>query len=260
MSEQEQEVVDESLTNIFDGESEIEEVEDADETTEKPTGETEETETDKVVETETEETAPPADEDADKVLKAQIAKAQDEKKKRQKLKQENEQLRQQIAAQPKPEVPDPFAEPDKALEHVKAELRGEFQQQFLNMSEQNAKARHSDDFDELTSIFFDELLIDNPALQAEAMAQVDPYEFIYRTAKNHREMSQLTEAGGVDAFKENMEKEIRAKIEAEMSEKANKEVEDKITASIPGSLSNKRAAGSNKQTLQTDDKPLDKLF
>jgi len=128
------------------------------------------------------------------------------------------------------------------------------------MSEQNAKARHSEDFDELTGLFFDELLADNPALQAEAMAQVDPYEFIYRTAKNHRDMSQLTEAGGVEAFKENMEKEIRAKIAAESLESENKAVEDKITASIPGSLSNKRAAGGNKQTLQTEDKPLDKLF
>ncbi len=256
----EEQVQDETLNTLFDGEAEAtnDVVED------EPTGDAEATEDEAKAKTEeTEEAAPPAVEepsDTEKQLKAQIAKSKDEKQKRQKLKLENEQLRQQIAQEQKPAAPDPFAEPDKALDHVKAELRGEFQQQFLNMSEQNAKARHTDDFDAMAELFFESMVADNPALSAEALAQVDPYEFIYRTAKNHSDMSQLTEAGGVDAFKSNLEKEIRAKIAAETLDKANQAVEDKITASIPGSLSNKRAAGGNKAVLQTEDTPLSKLF
>ena len=259
MSEEATEVIeDESLGSIFDGEKdEIAEAEETEVIEDEPTGEIED---EAQAEATQEETTPPVEEDSEKVLKAQIAKAKDEKQKRQKLKRENEALRQQVAAQPKPEAPDPFAEPDKAIEHAKTELRQEFQQQFLNMSEQGAKARHSDDFDDLSNMFFDELLVDNPALQAEAMSKTDPYEFIYQTAKNHRDMSELTQAGGVDAFKANLEKEIRAKIELETKASRNKDVEDKITASIPGSLSNKRASGGNKSVLQTEDKPLDKLF
>jgi len=192
-------------------------------------------------------------------LAAQITKAQDEKGKRQKLKQENEVLRQQMAAK-KPEAPDAFAEPDKALEYAKAELRQEFQGQFLNMSEMNAKARHTDDFDEMTDLFFSAMVAENPALQAEALKQADPYEFIYRSAKNHTEMAQLQEAGGVEGYRTNLEKELRAKWDVEQAEKAKAGFEKKLEESIPGSLSTQRAAGSNKGETSIVNQPLEEIL
>ncbi len=258
----EEKVEDEALDTLFDGESEEAETEEV-EVAEETTGDTEEENVEDKTETkETEDTAPPADEekpDLEIQLKAQIAKAQDEKGKRQKLKQENEQLRQQMAAQPKPEAPDPFAEPDKALQHATNELSNNFDAKLFNMSEFHAKRNHKD-YDEKAEMFYEKLQHDDPSLAVKARNAPDPCEFIYETAKNFTDMAELNEAGGVQALIDKKVAEERLKWESENEGVKNKEVEDAITKSIPGSLSTKRAAGSNKRQLQTDDKPLNKLF
>ena len=254
------EVIETPLDNIFNGETvETTETEVVEVETEKPTVETE-------TEAKAEETtdAPTASKDeqpsVEKQLAAQITKAQDEKGKRQTLKQENEVLRQQLAQHNRVEPPDAYAEPDKALAYAKAELRQEFQGQFLNMSEQNAKARYSGDFDVMTDTFFNEMLKENPSLQAEAMRKVDPYEFIYRTAKNHVELKQLNEAGGVEGYREAIEKEFRAKWDAEQAEKTKEAVEKAIDESIPGSLATQRAAGGNKANTFAGPTPLKNIL
>lgn len=249
-----------SLDEIFSGEVEevIEPAEVVDEVIEEadPTGETDQEEPEKVEDT------PPVSEDKQEVdqnsqLKAQIAKAQDEKNKRQELQRQLEAIQRQ--QQENQESPDPYAEPDKAISYAVSQAELRFQDKLLNMSEMNAKGRHSDDFDQMKDIFFDKILLENPSLRDEALSQVDPYEYIYRTAKNHVELSELNEAGGVEGYRAKLETELRAKWEAEQLEKSKLEIEKKINDSIPNSLATQRAAGGNQSKVFEGDQPLSKI-
>ena len=260
-----EEVIDTPLDNVLSGESAevvdapLEEITETVTEEAEPTVDTEEVEAQ--AETETTD-APTASEESVEDLKNQVkafqTKADDEKGKRQALQQKIEQWQQQQQTQ---EAPDPYAEPDKAIDHAVSKVEQRFQNKLLDMSELNAKNRHEKDgdFDVMTDLFFNKMAVENPALNAEALAQVDPYEYIYRTAKNHTDMAQLNEAGGVEGYRENLEKELRAKWDAEQTEKTKEAVEQKITESIPGSLSTQRAAGSNQTRVFEGDKPLNKI-
>lgn len=252
-----------SLDNVLSGESvevieaPLEEIAETVTETVEPTVDATVEDKTEPVEVEPTSTEEPADYQAQ--LKAQITKAQDEKGKRQAIQRQLEQI--QAQAQAKVETPDPYAEPDKAIDFAVSKVEQRFQNKLLDMSELNAKNRHESDgdFSDMTELFFNKLALDNPALNAEALAQVDPYEFIYRTAKNHSELSQMSDAGGMEAYKANLEKELRAKWDTEQAEKTNEAVEKAITASIPGSLSTQRAAGGNKTQVYTGDQPLSKI-
>ncbi len=127
------------------------------------------------------------------------------------------------------------------------------------MSELGAKTRYTEDFDTMKDHFFEVMATQNPALQAEALSQVDPYEFIYRSAKNNMELSKLNEAGGVEGYRASLEAEIRAKLEIEYAEKSKTEMDAKIESIIPNSLSTQRAAGGNVGKTYTGDQPLSKI-
>ena len=130
---------------------------------------------------------------------------------------------------------------------------------FYNQSEFHAKRNHKD-YDEKADIFFEVLQHQNPSLANDARNAPDICEFIYETAKNHVDMAEMNDAGGVQQLIDKKIAEAKLEWQAGSDAKVKQAVEDKITASIPGSLSKKRAAGSNKAVIQTEDVPLDKLF
>jgi predicted RNase H-like nuclease (RuvC/YqgF family) len=76
-------------------------------------------------------------------LNAFKTKAMDERNKRQDLQRQLEQ-----------EKPDAYVEPDKAIDYGINGLKTEFENRFLNMSEFNARSRHSEDFDDMAEVFF----------------------------------------------------------------------------------------------------------
>jgi hypothetical protein len=137
-----------------------------------------------------------------------------------------------------------------------SQLEQKFQSRFLDMSEVNAKARHTD-FDEMKQAFFEEMLPDNPVLQQQALQQPDPYGWIYNQAKNHVEIKKI---GNVQEWQAQKEAEIRAKIEAEFNARLSAETEKAITKMIPGSLGKNTAAGGNNSQTWEGPTPLSKVI
>jgi hypothetical protein len=122
-----------------------------------------------------------------------------------------------------------------------AEVRREIATGRLNTAEMIARKNHPD-FDEKVAVF-GELLKTTPGLYQKWMAEVDPAEFAYATAKSH---SELKEAGDVPALRAKIEKETRIKIEGELKAKA--EALEKERAALPPSLSDARSVAPNKRT------------
>lgn len=210
-------------------------------------------------EVETPKDSPPESEENIETLKGQIkafeVKAADETRKRQHYQQQFEAAQKQAQTQ---EKPDAFAQPDEAIAHAIAGVEQRFQNQLLNMSEQGAKARH-EDFEAMSELFFNKMAMENPALQAEALTQVDPYEFIYTSAKNQVELEQITELGGVDAMRESIREELRAELKAELETEKKAAIEKAIDGVIPNSLSGTRAAGGNQGETYSGPTPLSKI-
>ena len=96
------------------------------------------------------------------------------------------------------------------------------------------------DYDEKCNKF-KELCQNTPGLFQQALAQPDPAEFVYKTAKTHQE---LADAGSIDELRARLEKEARIKVEAEFREK--EENRKKEQAAIPSSLSNVTSVGTNR--------------
>lgn len=155
------------------------------------------------------------------------------------------------------EKPDAYVEPDKAIDFGINELKSDFDNKFLNLSEFNARGRHADDFDQMTETFFTDLAVQNPSLQQQALQHPDPYEFIYQQAKNHNEFKDI---GSVDDLRAKIEAETRTKVEAEFAEKQKVSTEKAITDSIPRTLSTATAAGGNKAASYAGPTPLNKIF
>ncbi len=202
-------------------------------------------------ETKTEETeaAPPADDklvdqvaDLTKQVRAFRTKAEDEVRKRQSLEK-------------KVEPADAYTEPDKAIEQAVQMSDQRSETRFLNMSESQANARY-DDFEAMKSVFFDEMVADNPSLQVQALSEPDPYAFIYNQAKNFSEMKGV---GNLSEWTKNKEKEIRGKIEAENAEKAKAEAEQAINDAIPNTLSDVTAAAGTNAKRYSGPTPLNKI-
>ena len=196
------------------------------------------------------EATPSVAEDSNKVVEAFKAKALDEARKRQAL---EAQLQ---AMQTKVEKPDAMIDPEGAIAFQMSQLEQRFQNQFLNMSEVNAKARHPD-FEDMKQAFFEKMLPENPVLQQQALQQPDPYGWIYNQAKNHTEIAKI---GNVADWQAQKEAEIRAKIEAEYAGKLNAETEKAITKMIPGSLGKSTAAAGNKSQPWEGPTPLVKVI
>lgn len=158
-------------------------------------------------------------------LKAELARV------RQKLR-EPEQPRQE---QPKPDF---WEDPDRALKTVEQGVDEKLTRFKLDWSEQAARNRYQD-FDEKEQIF-SQMVQENPALVHQMISQVDPAEFVYRTAKTHQKLQQI---GDIDGFEAKIRADERAKLEATYNAKIEAEIQKRLN--IPKSLSNARATGGN---------------
>jgi hypothetical protein len=230
-----------SLSEVFRTEADNTVIESTEVTEEVKADEVDQVETTDEVKSEEvtgEQAAPPADKTEPKAelesklaqmeakIKAFQTKALDEVRKRQELE------RQQAK-------PDAYAEPDKAIDFSVNQLKSDFDNRFLNLSEYNARSRHSEDFDAMTETFFNEMVQQSPALHQQALTHPDPYEFIYQQAKTYTEFKGVS---SVSDLKAKLEAEIRAKVEAEYAEKQKELTEAAIRKAIPQTLATKTAA------------------
>jgi len=240
------------LSEVFADSSEANDVivDDVEETT--ATAEPEQVDEEVAADETVEEVAAPTAEtqDASKEANAFKAMALDERAKRQALQSQLDNLQKPV------ETPDAFVNPDEAIAHGDNNIRYEFNERLLNMSEAQAKLRH-EDFEDMKTVFFDEMAASNPDLMTQANAQPDPYEFVYQQAKTHNEFKGVN---SVDDLKAKIEVELRAKLEAEYAEKANAATEKAISNALPQSLSNTTAKGGNTQPEWGGVTPLSKIF
>lgn len=197
------------------------------------------TETVETVETATEttEAAPTAEpEQSSPEIKGIMSAMMDERSKRQALEAQIKTMQTEQV-----EKPDAFVNPDEAINYAASEVKTDARNDFLNLSESNAR-RYYSDFDTMKDVFFEEIAAKNPAIAQQAANAPDPFEFIYQQAKNFNEFKGIENVGD---YKAKIEAEMRTKLEAEYSQKSADATEQAINNALPNSLSTATATGGN---------------
>ena len=179
------------------------------------------------------EPEPPSGNDAQKGLEAGIAA---ERKKRQEIEAQLEQLRREMEASQRPkEEPKDIWEDTQGWQQqfggqvVSAAVQQATFEAKLNQSEFYAR-KNIEGFDESWEDL-NKWLMENPSIAQQAQADIDPWGFAYRQFNNQR---QLAEIGDVEAYKQKMRDEIMAELQAQQP----------AQPVIPPSLSNQRSVGS----------------
>jgi len=223
-------------------------------------------------ETKGEETAEPTtpvednqEPDEDKRFKAMLAKSQDEKRKRQAAQEKNRTLEAELEALKRPQKEvgedDYWENPKEAVETTIDNRFGQLEQNYelriLGLSEELARSKH-DDYDDMRDYFLENIAENQPHIAQEARQTANPHEYIYNVAKSQKELS---EVGDIDALREKIREEERAKLlgskETELREQIEAEIQKR--SSIPGSLANERAASGN-STQVGDNESLDDIM
>lgn len=186
--------------------------------------------------------------------RAFLRAAEEERRKRQELERRLADLEK-----PKTETEKKtfWDDPEGHLKGWEQALEQKFTQREMNVKLQTAEAiarTKYKDFDANIEVFAG-LLQTTPGLREQWLASPDPAEFAYRAGQGNR---MLSEAGSIDALREKIEKETRAKLEAEF--KAKNEQLEKQRAALPGSLSDVRGASTRQAPVFTGPTPLEDIL
>lgn len=172
----------------------------------------------------------------------------EERRKRQSLEDEHRfktELESRKAEQPS--APDPWTEPDKALESVRSEWQQALLNERLNMSEAMARQSHGDEAVDAAAEAFLEATKANPEMYHAMTRQQNPYSYVVNW---HKQQQTLKEVGSVDDLRAKIEAEVRAKLEAEA--KANAQ-------SMPPDLS-QEPSGATPSQQWNGPRPLDEII
>ena len=186
---------------------------------------------------------------------------EEERKKRQELERKLHEIaaqQQKPAAQPDPNAPKTFwDDPEGALQRHQQQTQALLVNTKLNMSEAIARRNHAD-FQEKAEIF-GEMVKANPVIYQQMLNQLDPAEFAYQTAKQHKEMSEI---GNIDEYRKKIEAETRARVEKEMREKMDAEARARAAeaARLPGSLTNVPGTAPASRPVWGGPTPLDSIL
>ena len=108
----------------------------------------------------------------------------------------------------------------------------------MDMSEAGARRRHAD-YDQVYASF-EERAKAEPALIQKLLQQPDPAEWLYQAEKHAQGVASI---GNVDDYRANLEKELRAKWEAELAAREAEEPAEPV-ASPPKTLAKARTTAS----------------
>lgn len=158
---------------------------------------------------------------------------------------ELEERMTQKAAEPE-KRPDFFEDPDAALQTMEQRMEQKIAKARIDWSEQAARQRYQD-FDDKIGVFT-EMANENPVLWQQMATSPDPADFAYRQAN---QVQKMREFGSIDKFEEKVRADERMK--AEKAALAKYEAKLKELSSLPGSLSDTRAAGGNSSPPVTDE-------
>jgi len=164
--------------------------------------------------------------------RAFLTAAQEERRKRQGLEAELAAMRKQPPAEKKTFWDDPeaaLAESEKRVGDAILHTR-------LGTAEAIARTKYTD-FD-ANIAEFSELMNNVPGVKDQWLAAQDPAEFAYQVGKRQKELKAI---GNIEEYKQRVERETRAKIEAEY--KVKDAERQKLAADLPVSLNS--AMGGN---------------
>lgn len=187
--------------------------------------------------------------------RAFLRAAEEERRKRQELERRLAELEK--PKQPEGEKKTFWDDPEGHLKTFEQSLEQRLSQREMNVklttAEAIARTKYKD-FDDNIQVFAG-LLQQTPGLREAWLASPDPAEFAYRAGQRTK---MLTEAGSIDELRERIEKETRAKLEAEY--KAKQAELEKQRAALPGSLSDVRGASTRQQPVYTGPTPLEDIL
>lgn len=216
----------------------------------KPDSEVEDSEPTGDVEEKPSKTEPPSVETTKEVP---LAAMLDERDKRKALQAELEKIRAEQEKAQKEKV-DFWENPEKALESMEQNLRGEFQQTLTNsllaFSIQSASYRHPD-YDQFKDAFA-QAAEQNPTLVDQALQSNDPGEYIYSVGKQFHELDSF--GGNIETMKEKLRAEIKAELMAKQGEKETK------LKSVPTPLTDETSAMAPRDKVEGGPTPLENIF
>lgn len=186
---------------------------------------------------ETAETAPAQPQEAAAEVTATSGDAKDpstvpyaamkaEREKRQRLERELEELRNQQPQQP---VPTYYEDPEGYVQRI----QNESTQRLYAALEASAREQYPD-YDEAFGVVMQHAQ-GNPALVQEVMSSPNPAVAAYKMGKKLAEFEKMKDP---DAYRAQIEAEVRAKVEAEVAAKTQQR--QKVAAEIPPDLSQAR--------------------
>ncbi len=182
----------------------------------------------------------------------------DERRKRQAIEAEREELRAQLeqlkAPKQEPEnVPDVFDDQNKYTEHLTSKFSQELSRAKIEMSQEFMRMQDSD-YDTKEAEFV-EMAKDNQALAQQLMAHPMPARFVVETVNKARELKKLE---NIDEYKSQLRAEMEAKVREELkAEMEQKQKEGEKVSSIKPSLATARAS---KDQGQPEKQSLEELF
>lgn len=182
---------------------------------------------------ETTETAPQQpQQDAEKGLQAALLA---ERRQRQ-------ELERKLAKKEQEEKPYLGEEYEQRFTETEQRFQEQLIRQKLDLSESLAREKYQD-FDEKVEVF-KTLLEESPQLYTQMVQQVNPAEFVYKTAAAQQKLKDI---GDPVEYEKQLEARLRAKWEAEQAQKS--EAEAKKRQELPGSLAT--ATGATGSTAQS---------
>jgi hypothetical protein len=175
----------------------------------------------------------------------------DERRKRQALEAELEQLR---STKQEPEkAPDVFEDQDKFTDYLSNQVSQQVSQVRIEMSQEMMRM-HDSEYDQ-KEVEFVEMAKENPQLAQQLSQHSMPAKFVVDTVNKARELKKLDNIDDYKAqLRAEVEAEIREKMKAELTQQ--QEQDDKV-ASIKPSLANARAS---KDQGEPSKQSLDDLF
>jgi hypothetical protein len=175
----------------------------------------------------------------------------DERRKRQALEAELEELRR--SKQEPEKVPDVIDDQAGYTDYVSNKVKAEISQARIEMSQEFMRMQDSE-YD-IKEAEFLEMAKDNPQLAKEVLNHSMPAKFVVETVNKARELKKLE---NVDEYKAQLRAEVEAEIRKELNAEieAKKEKDDKV-ASIKPSLANARASKDQGEPTRQS---LDDLF
>lgn len=187
--------------------------------------------------------------------RAFLRAAEEERRKRQELERRLAELEK--PKQPESEKKTFWDDPEGFLKAHDQQIEQKLTQREMNAklstAEAIARVKYKD-FDQNVEEFAQALQA-TPGLRESWLASQDPAEFAYRFGERTK---LIREAGSLDALKAKIEKETRAKLEAEFKAK-QKELEQQRAALTP-SLSDVRGASKQSQPVFTGPTPFEDIL